>query len=196
MAYLALVPRQFAPLLPLETRLLDALRDAASRACHNIAVGAAPASCRLVRAGFLRWLLIEAIPATRPPITEFLLQRATVAGRLDLGGSCLVVHASFRHCEFEAPIDLTEATVRGFELIAGSVPAIWADRLTALSSVLVCAAALERSSWAPVSIAGAIRMNGAHIHGNLDPLRANEDETPARREFRLEGAEGSSRICP
>jgi len=27
-------------------------------------------------------------------------------------------------------------------------------------------------------------------------LRANEDETPAPREFRLEGAEGSPRTCP
>ena len=32
--------------------------------------------------------------------------------------------------------------------------------------------------------------------GRSDALRANEDETPAPREFRLEGAEGSPRTCP
>jgi hypothetical protein len=162
------VPRQLLPLLPLESRLLEALCDAAMRAGHDIAISGAPSHYRHVRAGFLRWFLLHAIPAIRPPITELLLQRAIIVERLDLCGGRLACHAIFRHCEFTGPIDLREARVRSFEVIAGSVPAIWADRLTARGSLRFCAAVPQRGYRAPVKVAGAIRLNGAHVHGNLD----------------------------
>jgi hypothetical protein len=84
--HIASVPNQYVPLQPLETRLLDALRGASRHQQEDIAIIAAPGAHRRLRAPFLRWLLLEAIPCTRLPIPRLQLGGATIDGCLDLRG--------------------------------------------------------------------------------------------------------------
>jgi hypothetical protein len=162
------VPNQYGQLQPLETRLLDALHGAIRHQQEDITIIAAPGAHRRIRATFLRWLLLEAIPRTRLPIARLQLEGATIDGRLDLRSCTLLIRPSFHNCSFNLPIDLTEATVPGLEIIGGQVQAMRADRLTVLGSLLICAAAETPPLHSRIVIAGAVRLNGATVRGNLD----------------------------
>ena len=155
-----------APPLPLELALIDGLRAAAAE--QIVSVAAMPGRDPRVRADFLRWLLLDALPSARLAVSRLRLADATIDGLLDLQGSHLTLGLSFRCCDFGQPINLTEATIPGFELAGGRVKAIFADRLTVNGSLLIRAATGAEEPRARIVVSGAIRLNGAKIHGNLD----------------------------
>jgi len=168
MSYFARLPEQFVPPLPLETELLNALYGAARQQHDDVEIAATPGEDVAIRATFIRWFLLGAIPASQIPIARVRITGATIDGVLVLRGARLIVRLCFQLCRFTAPIDLTEATVPGFELIGGAIPAIHADRLTVRGSLLIRAADPAGKDGTEIKIAGAIRLNGATIRGNFD----------------------------
>ena len=135
----------------------------------------------VVGADFLRRLLVEASTAPEPRITRFVLWSATIDGWLTLEGTELKLTPSFVQCTFDTGINLTDATVVGFEMIGGSVPMVHADRLTASGSVLLRKALADPTyghpqpapGLAPIAITKQVLLCGAKIHGNLD-LRGSQ----------------------
>jgi hypothetical protein len=157
-----------------EAALRKALEDALSNRDDIVCVhaGADPVVC----ADLLRRLLVEASIAPEPRITRFVLWNATIAGWLNLSGIELKFTPSFVQCSFVTGIDLTDATVVGFEMIGGTVPTVRADRLTASGSLLLRKALADPTyrhpqpapQLAPIAITQQMLLCGAKIHGNVD----------------------------
>ena len=128
-----------------------------------------------VPAGFVRWLLVQAVPQCDATLTRVALWHATVTGVLALDGVTLKLTPAFANCSFAA-IDLTDATVPGFEAIGGALGTVRADRLDASGSVLLRGVrpdatyhhALPADAQSDVVIAGGLLLCGAKIRGNLD----------------------------
>ncbi|MGO8867403.1 MAG: hypothetical protein ACLQME_12970 [Alphaproteobacteria bacterium] len=164
----------FEPLSPLEKKMCAALRAASADKRRSILVVPTHDSEKSLNACFLRWYLLEAIPALKLPIVYFELHHAVIADVLDLSGTKSEILPRFANCRFEGTIDLSDAEIAGFEMIAGEAVEILADRVTTKGSFRISAP--ERSSGNATSppaghppvITGKIRLCGANISGNLD----------------------------
>ena len=173
------MPQRFLPLLPLETRLIGAVEATARYELDKVSVCATPASYAIVRGRFLRWLLLEAIPAS---ITELELHKAVIQGELDLCGNRIKLRLGFRQCRFDAAIDVTGATIAGLAFVGGSIPRVLGDRLIVAGSLLISS---DVARHAEINVRGAIRLNGAKIGGNLDCTGAQVGGELADRYGRL-----------
>ena len=134
----------------------------------------ADASDPVVAAPFLRWFLLQTLAPRSTPLSRFTLWNAHVTGSLSLAGMRLRRTCAFMACRFDAPIDLTDARIVGFEVIGGSLFSLRADRLTASGSLLV-RKPIEESSYPhdqpppqPVEIQHQLLLSGADIRGNAD----------------------------
>ena len=158
-------------LWPFEETMRMALATARSKDNRELLVVPADGAVASLRGPFLRWLLVEAIPALSLPLIHFELSDAVITHELDLSGTKLTVLPRFANCRFNGPINLEDAEIIGFEMIAGSALKISADRLTTTGSLLVRAANPD-DEYPPVGqqpeIEKQIRLCGANIHGNLD----------------------------
>ena len=159
---------RFAPPLPLEMAVIAALQRAAGQTQQVVSVEAMSGRDHRVRADFLRWLLLDALPRAGLSISLVRLEDAAIIGSLDLRGSRLALGLSFRRCDFDCPIQLTEAAIPGFEIAGCRIRSVFADRLTVHGSLLIRAAPKDSKPPARLVASGAIRLNGATIHGNLD----------------------------
>jgi hypothetical protein len=162
---LAITP-PFDPLGPVEAELYAQLRTAQTSPSRSIVVTADLPSDRSVRSAFLRWFLLEALPATKLPLTQVELRDVTITGVLDLGGTTLRVTPRFVNCTFDAEIKLNDAKIIGFDLISGRATTILADRLSAKGSMRICATRDAESKQATQII--QLRLCGAKVRGNLD----------------------------
>ena len=164
----------FSALSPLEERMrawLSARPDDGTRRILFVPANDAETS---LSAPFLRWFVLEAIPAAKLPLMHFELRDAEIAERLDLAGTKSDILLRFVNCCFAETIDLTDAELAGFEMIAGRAVEILADRFVTKGSLAVRAAdksdagrPQHRAEWPP-TITKRIRLCGADIHGNLD----------------------------
>jgi hypothetical protein len=167
MANVLPVSPPFSQLLPLEQVVWSALRDAMGAQKRTISIAPAVDLDPTITAPFLRWLLLEAMPASQLPIKRFELQAETIPDLLDLAGTSLGILPRFVNCRFAAGIDLTDATIIRFDLISSDTTAILADRLTAGGSLVIRASG-EGSSLRRSVVSEQIRLCGAKIRGNLD----------------------------
>jgi hypothetical protein len=158
----------FDPLGPVEAELYAQLRTAQTEQSRSIVVTADLPSDRSVRGAFLRWFLLEKVPATKLPLTQIELRAVTITGVLDLSGATLGVTPRFVNCTFDAEIKINDAKIIGFDF-SGSATTILADRLSAEGSVRIGAAKGAGSKQATQII--QLRLCGAKVRGDLD-LRA------------------------
>jgi len=156
----------FDPLGSVEAELYRQLRAASTSQSRNIVVTADLSSDRSVNSAFLRWFLLEAMPASGLPISSVELQNAAITGAFNLSGSTLGVITRFVNCTFDAEINLNDAKVIGIDFISGSATTILADRLSAEGSIRICPLKDEESKQGPKIV--QLRLCGANIRGNLD----------------------------
>jgi len=165
----ALLRAAFRDARPTERALWDALRNSTPRESHVISVDAIVTDPS-VRGAFLRWFLLEAIPAKKLPIIRVDLQGVSIEGCLDLAGAKLEYLLQFRTCNFRDTIDLSASRIFGFDLFGGSAMKICGDRLIATGSLRLCGAREHGDSEGPEIV--RIQLHGAKISGNLDLRRA------------------------
>src|SRR6516162_8697508 len=149
--------------LPTETALYNALNSTSVEQFRRISLSAITIDAR-VRGAFVRWLVAEAIPPRKLPITRVELSNAVIDTKLDLAGTKLSLQ--FIDCKFEADIILKDAKIIGFDLLGGSAKTIAAEGLTASGSLRLCRTECFGSGRGP-RIA-LVRLSGAKINGNLD----------------------------
>ncbi len=132
-----------------------------------------------IDASLLRWLMLEAMPAETPDIARLTLNAASITGCLDLAATTLKIIPSLRRCRFlpgssatDIGINLTDATITGFEILGGDLPTMRANRVNATGSLVMRSGGVDLlalpGTEIPLSIAGGILLSGAHIRGNLD----------------------------
>lgn len=173
----ALLQNAFPDARPTERALWEALNGSTPGESRAVAV-VASFEDDTVRGPFLRWFLLEAMPAKKLPIIRVELQGATIRGRLDLAGTKLDYLLRFRECDFQDAVDLDDARIFGVDLLGGTATKICCDRLVATGSLRLCGAD-EFGNTAGPRIA-RISLHGAKISGNLDLRRAtltNPDAT-------------------
>ncbi len=179
-------------LRPVEGRIWRAVMQAAETESRTLEIDAATMP---VRGAFLAWLLAEGAAKAAPLPVQLTLLGASIEAPLDLRGLRLTLTPRLVGCKLPS-IDLRDAAVVGFEMLAGSVTSISADRLSATSSLAIREtsdrdAVPEHYRGRP-SIERQLRLNGATIRGNLD-LRGctirGEGQDDGRRAFcrRLDG---------
>jgi hypothetical protein len=159
----------FAASRPMETALNDALNSTLAEKSRQISVTAGSIDPN-VRGAFVRWLVLEAIPSRKLPITRVELRGAVIDTELDLAGTKLDLLLRFVDCHFKDSISLDGARIVGFDLFGGSATAIAADGLIATGSIRLCGAREFGSDKGPKIT--QLRLSGAEISGNLDLRRA------------------------
>ncbi len=174
------ITNPFSNPTPLESLLIQRLEavDAANQ--RELAV-TAPFGQNQVRGSFLRWLLLEAIPAQKLPIARFILIGGEVKGELSLNAAKLAVLPRFESCTFDELIDMNDADIVGFEVVAGSIKKLHGDRLKTHGSLILRSPtkddidgrkklneAPELEEGALMEVKHRVRLCGATIRGNLD----------------------------
>src|SRR5262249_1862061 len=99
----------------------------------------------------------EAVPSTKFPITRVEIDSASIVGELDLEGLNIGFLLQFKNCDFKDKINLSDATIIGFDMVGGTATEILADRLFAKGALRLHAPKLSK-----------FRLCGAEIRGNLD----------------------------
>ena len=164
----------FEPLKPLEASLCEALQNASGSETRKISVSAPVGPSGQMRASFLRWFLLEAIPHAPFRIGGFELRTAEIEGALDLSGTEFKTSARFVSCNFRDRILLSDASVIALDLIGGEALGILADRISVSGTLAIRAVRptdkLDLCTQTPGSFVvwNQIRLNGAKIRGNLD----------------------------
>jgi hypothetical protein len=184
--------------IPAELDVVDAcaLRVRAAfplqAARHNEEVLIDLAGLAAVPAGIVRWLLLQAMPEHAPLATRLSLWNAVIEGPINLAEADLKVSPSFVGCQIDV-LDLTDAKVRGVEVIGGQIGCVRADRLTAAGTVLLrgdredptrnrYSALMPANVSQTIAVAKGVLLSGATIRGNLDlrgavigPLAGQDD---------------------
>jgi hypothetical protein len=173
-------PPQLQMREPLEYHLWTLLQPDILGGTRTIAATAPPGNKR-IRAAFLRWFLLEAIPAAQVPITAVDLYDATITDTLDLDGCKVTVLLSFFNCDFEHTVNLNDANVIGLKFVACGLRRIRGDRLTAAGAVEIRAARTEDHVQGAMRFEHQLRLNGAKIRGNLT-LRGCQFVIPTEHE--------------
>jgi hypothetical protein len=153
-----------------EEAVVNALRAAASS--PQRAVTAEPPAGAIdpsIRASFVRWILLEAIPASGLALAVFQLREMRMEGILDLKGTKTSLSPSFLNCHIPDGIDLTDAEIGGMAFVACTISGIRADRLKTTGTFSVRSVQPGDTAVAGAAILhDSIRLNGASIGGNLD----------------------------
>jgi len=164
----------FARLSQLEDMVRVALSSAEGDASRRLVIAPEAYVERVLRADFLRWLLLEAIPHLALPLVHFELCDSKVEGKLDLAGVESGMLLRFFNCEFAERIDLSDAKISGFGLMGCRAYEIRADRFETKGSFSVSAAYLDDDDAqrpmkeCPSIVSQQLRFCGARISGNLD----------------------------
>ncbi len=147
----------FEPLLPAERKLLEATaRGEVAEISDERPEKAAQEN--IVRAGFLRFLLLGG--DEQAPVHErgVKLQGAWISETLDLENSTAISAIDCSACTFEQPLILRQAEIPGLHLQGSSVPSIRGDRAVITGSVFL------RENF---KATGTVRFIGAEIGNNL-----------------------------
>ncbi|HUH83889.1 MAG TPA: hypothetical protein VLX85_04735 [Stellaceae bacterium] len=155
-------------LRPVEGRIWRAVLEAAETQARSREIDAATMP---VRGAFLAWLLTEGAAKTAPVLMQLTLLGASIEPPFDLKGLRLTLTPRFVGCTLPS-VDLRDATIVGFEVLAGSVTDISADRLSSTGTLAIRATIArdlvpEHYRGKP-TIERQLRLSGAIIRGNLD----------------------------
>jgi hypothetical protein len=171
-------PSAFGKTFPLEAKLCAHLKNMSANQASKLSVSAGGGLDPTVRCTFLRWFLLEALPSATTPITHLEIERASFAEILNLEATTLNLLLRFVECEFKEKIELSDATLIGFDMVGGTAREIMGDRLNVKGSMRL---RRERPMRNAPRLA-MLRLCGADIRGNLDMrgcvLRQN-DTVPA-----------------
>ena len=149
---------ELQPLLPAEAAVVSSLR---SGDFDRLGDGSRPEAAdpgRIVRAGFLRFLLLGGEEGCRPHEKGVLVIGAWITGVLDLEGCRIPRDIGLNDCQFEQIPVLRSAIIDSLFLDGSSLPGLQAERLEARGGLYL------RSS----DIKGEVRIAGAHLGGNLE----------------------------
>lgn len=166
-------PAAFVPLNSAEQSVYGAFAAAADGSNRRL-TAIVSTTDRSVTGSFLRWLLLEAIPALDLPIPIAEFRGAVVVDWLDLTGAHLTVIPRFVNCQFVRGIVLNDATASGFEMITGTASEILADRVEIKGSLILGNGSNSDDgsdsfrSFGKFNVQRQIRLCGATVGGNLD----------------------------
>lgn len=146
-------------LLPAATTgMLVELQDGDAE-LDNPARGGTWGAGRTVRAEVLADLLTGTLNTDAGPPRAIKLRGARITGPLDLEGATLACPLLLRDCYFDEPVNLSDATAPAIRLPGCQLPALTADQLRTTGN-------LELNNG--FAVRGEVRLDGAHVGGNLD----------------------------
>jgi hypothetical protein len=155
------IPGSLGSLSPVEELLWSGLLTSSQSPECKIHV-AATTEDRGVRAEFLRWYLIAAIPSVTPSPTSIEITGATITGKLNLTGLVTGVSLQFSECVFSDAVQLSDSTVGGFEMLGGRAGEITGDRFIVNGPMKFTSKDLPASLGPTIK---KLRINGAEVRG-------------------------------
>jgi hypothetical protein len=160
------IPPAFDRPSALEAKLFDELENVANNAARRIRIVPEQGTDSTIRGAFLRWFLLEALASNVASVAHIEIERATFTGALNLEARTVNVLLRFIECTFDQMIEMSDATIVGFDMVGGSATEIVGDRLTVKGSMRL------RAERKPIQRNGPhltmLRLCGADIRGNLD----------------------------
>jgi hypothetical protein len=73
-----------------------------------------------IRGAYLRWFLLEALVSNVASVAHIEFERATFTGAPNLEARTVNVLLRFVECTFEQMIEMSDATIVGFDMVGGS----------------------------------------------------------------------------
>jgi hypothetical protein len=158
---------------PAEHALLEAWTRAAVGHAPIADADVASLGSGLLRASYLRWLLVSGGPTIAPGVQHATLIGAHIGDDLDLSGTKLALTPKFVGCTFSGRILLSDAEIVGLEIVGGSVLDVVAERMRASASVAIRKAnrrdgAIPAQYQVRPCVHRQLIFHGADIGGNFD----------------------------
>ena len=146
------------PLLPAEEEIVARLQSGNFDRLGDGILPAEPDPGRVVRATFLRFLILGGEAGCRPHEKGVLVRGAWISEVLDLESCRVFRDIGLNDCRFEATPILRAAIINRLFLDGSQLPGLQAERLEARGGVYLRGAELE----------GAINLDQARLGGNLE----------------------------
>jgi hypothetical protein len=156
-----LLLRSLADFQPLHAAEAKVVASLGSGDFNRIGNGLCPTGndpARIVRAEFLRLLILGDSDDLRLHEKGMRLSGAEVTGILDLEGCRIARDIALTDCRFDASPVLRSAVIDNLFLDGSALPGLQADRLEARGGLSICGG----------TVAGEIRLRGARIGGNIE----------------------------
>lgn len=147
----------FRPLLPAEEEIVARLQSGNFDRLGDGVLPTEPDPARLVRAAFLRFLILGGEVGCRPHEKGVLLRGAWISEVLDLEACRVFRDIGLNDCHFEATPILRAAIINRLFLDGSRLPGLQAERLEARGGVYLRGAEVE----------GAVNLDQARLGGNL-----------------------------
>jgi hypothetical protein len=148
----------FRPLLPAEEEIVARLQSGNFDRLGDGVLPTAPDPGRVVRATFLRFLILGGEPGCRPHEKGVLVRGAWISEVLDLEACRVFRDIGLNDCRFEATPILRAAIINRLFLDGSQLPGLQAERLEARGGVYLRGAEVE----------GAVNLDQARFGGNLE----------------------------
>ncbi len=148
----------FQPLLPAEEEVVARLLSGNYDRLGDGSRPTAPDPSRVVRAAFLRFLMLGGEPGCRPHEKGIRITGAWIVDTLDLEACHVFRDIGLIDCHFEATPILRAAIINRLFLDGSSLPGLEAERLEARGGVYLRGA----------QVTGEINVSQSHLGGNLE----------------------------
>lgn len=148
----------FRPLLPAEEEIVARLQSGNFDRLGDGILPTEPDPGRVVRATFLRFLILGGEPGFRPHEKGVLVRGAWISEVLDLEACRVFRDIGLNDCRFEATPILRAAIINRLFLDGSQLPGLQAERLEARGGIYLRGAEVE----------GAINLDQARLGGNLE----------------------------
>lgn len=148
----------FRPLLPAEEEIVAGLQSGNFDRLGDGVLPTEPDPGRVVRATFLRFLILGGEPGFRPHEKGVLVRGAWISEVLDLEACRVFRDIGLNDCRFEATPILRAAIINRLFLDGSQLPGLQAERLEARGGVYLRGAEVE----------GAVNLDQARLGGNLE----------------------------
>lgn len=148
----------FRPLLPAEEAIVAKLQSGEFDGLGDGARPAQPDPPRVVRAAFLRFLMLGGEAGCRPHEKGVLIRGAWISGVLDLEACRIFRDIGLNDCHFEAPPILRAAIINRLFLDGSRLPGLQAERLEARGGVYLRGAEID----------GVVSLDEVRLGGNLE----------------------------
>ncbi|MCU4180020.1 hypothetical protein [Bosea sp. BH3] len=148
----------FRPLLPAEEEIVARLKSGSFDRLGDGVLPAEPDPARVVRAAFLRFLILGGEPGCRPHEKGVLVRGAWISDALDLEACRVFRDIGLNDCHFEATPVLRAAIINRLFLDGSRLPGLQAERLEARGGIYLRGAEVE----------GGINLDQARLGGNLE----------------------------
>jgi len=148
----------FRPLLPAEEVVVAGLPNGDFDRLGDGSRPGLPSEDRVVRAHFLRFLLLGGDEDCRPHEKGIRLSGAWISGHLDLEACRIVRDIGLNNCRFDTAPNLNSAVIERLFLDGSSLPALHAERLEARGGLYLRGAEVD----------GELRLISATFGGNVE----------------------------